>query len=73
MKKILALILYDKRDLIIDKRKIRIINYLKRIVPDNEKLYLIDLTGFYSGKLAKDKYLYEDEQIIFFKRSIKRR
>ena len=67
MKKILALILYDKRDLIIDKRKIRIINYLKRIVPDNEKLYLIDLTGFYSGKLAKDKYLYEDEQIIFFK------
>ena len=35
---------------IIDKRKIRIINYLKRIVPDNEKLYLIDLTGLLSNQ-----------------------
>ena len=67
MKKILALILYDKRDLIIDQRKIRLINYLKKIIPIDEKLYLIDLTGFYLGKLDKDEYLYEDEQIIYFK------
>ena len=57
MKKILALILYDKRDLIIDQRKIRLINYLKKIIPIDEKLYLIDLTGFYLGKLDKDEYL----------------
>lgn len=67
MKKILALILYDKRDLIIDKRKIRLINYLKKIIPVDEKLYLIDLTGFYLGKLVEDKYLHEDKQTIYFK------
>jgi hypothetical protein len=67
MKKILALILYDKKDLIINKRKIRLIKYLKKIISDDEKLYLIDLTSFYLGKLAKDKYSYEDEQTIYFK------
>lgn len=67
MKKILAIILYDKNDLIVNNRRIRIIEYLKKIVPKNEQLYIIDLTEFYSGKLSKKKFRYLDKKIKYFK------
>ena len=67
MRKYLAIILYGKNDLIIDERRIRIINYLKKITKKKEKIYLIDLTSFYLGKVQSNKIKIKDKKIIYFK------
>ena len=67
MRKFLAIILYGKNDLIIDERRIRIINFLKKITKKQEKIYLIDLTNFYLGKVKSNKIKIKDKKIIYFK------
>lgn len=69
MKKILSVILHDTNSdtLFSQPRHKKMLNFLKKITPKNNFLYVIDLTNYYLGKVNLNLSLYKNKKIKYFK------
>ena len=63
----LAVILFDKKCKFLDQKKINDYEYYIKILPENKKLYFLDFTKYYLGKINFSEFKYKNQRIEYIK------
>ena len=69
MKKIFSIILYNKNSDVLFSlpRHKKMLNFLKKITPKNDFLYVLDFRKYFVGKTTLNLSLYKNKKIKYFR------
>ena len=63
----LAVILFDKKCKFLNQKKINDYEYYIKILPENKKLYFLDFTKYYLGKINFTEFKYKNQRVEYIK------